>query len=64
MGVFFKYMVILELGGTGSFNDLSQRINTLWNQDFAVLDKFNKLENLFCSAHRGLSGSWIRAGFF
>ena len=31
-----------------SFNDLSQLINSLSNQDFAVLDNFNKLENLFC----------------
>ena len=30
-----------------SFNDLSQMINIPLNQDFAGLDKFYKLENLF-----------------
>ena len=30
-----------------NFNDLSQIINTPSNQDFAGLDKFYKLENLF-----------------
>ena len=31
--------------GNVSFSDLSQLINTLSNQDFAGLDKFNKLIN-------------------
>ena len=37
--------------GNARFNDLSQLINTLSlsNQDFAGLDSFNKLENLFCT---------------
>ena len=45
--------------GNARFNDLSQLINTLSNQDFAGLDNFNKLENLFCM--QGLQGSWINA---
>ena len=39
MGVFLKYMIILELGDA-SFNNFSQLISTLSNQDFAGLDKF------------------------
>ena len=31
-----------------SFDDLSELINILSNQDLAGLDKFNKLENPFC----------------
>ena len=34
--------------GNARLNDLSQLLNTLSNQDFAGLDNFNKLENLFC----------------
>ena len=36
---FLNHMVILELGGNASYNDLSQLINTLSNKVFACLDK-------------------------
>ena len=34
--------------GNVSFTELSETKNALTNQDFARLDKSNKLENLFC----------------
>ena len=48
MGVFFKYMIILQIRtrGNASFNDLSKLINTLSNQDFAGLGKFRLRESL------------------
>ena len=37
-----------RIRGNASFTELSEIINTPSDQDFAGLDKFNKLENLFC----------------
>ena len=48
-GSIFEMHDYFRTRGNGSFNDLSQLINTLSNQDFAGLDNFNKLENLFCT---------------
>ena len=48
-GSIFEIHDYFRTGGNGSFNDLSQLINTLSNQDFAGLDNFNKLEKLFCT---------------
>ena len=47
-GSIFEIHDYFRTSGNDSFNDLSQLINTLSNQNFAGLDKFNKLENLFC----------------
>ena len=58
-GSIFEMDDYFRTRGNSRFNDLSQLINTLSNQDFAGLDNFNKLENLFCM--QGLQGSWINA---
>ena len=48
-GSIFEIHDYFKARGNDRFNDLSQLINTLSKQDFAGLDNFNKLENLFCT---------------
>ena len=40
------------------FNDFSQLLNTLSNQDFAGLDNFNELGNLFCTQGVAWKVNW------
>ena len=60
-GNIFEIHYYFRSRGNARFNDLSQVINTLSlsRQDFAGLDNFNKLENLFCM--QGLQRSLIGA---
>ena len=60
-GDIFEIHYYFRSRGNARFNDLSQVINTLSlsRQDFAGLDNFNKLENLFCM--QGLQRSLIGA---
>ena len=59
-GSIFEIHDYFRTSGNASFNDLSQLtlINTLSDQDFAALDKFNKFENLFCTQEVARKLNW------
>ena len=59
-GNIFEIHCYFRTRGNSRFNDFSQLINTfsLSNEDFAGLDNFNKLENLFCAQGFARNLNW------